>query len=108
MTDSEKNIKKRWYDFDPTISLAVNMLEKSGENVKIYCADLIIEQAKNSGAKLEIFDKNQFNYVWKRWQDNDEKMFEAMEYFKIIDFEAKQKVSMDIINYIRDIENKLK
>ena len=36
----------------------------------------------------------------------DEKMFEAMEYFKIIDFETKKQLSLEIIDYIRKCKNK--
>ena len=104
---SENDIKnKRWYDLDPTVSLAVNLLEHSSENVKMYIANYIIEEAKNRGAKLDLDNKDAFNYVWKRWQDKDEKMFEAMEHFKIIDFETKKQLSLEIIDYIRKCKNK--
>ena len=63
-------------------------------------------KAKNRGAKLDLDNKDAFNYVWKRWQDKDEKMFEAMEYFKIIDFETKKQLSLEIIDYIRKCKNK--
>ncbi len=99
---------KRWYDLDPTISLAVNLLEHSSDSVKMYIANYIIEEARNRGAKLKIDNKESFNYLWKRWQDKDEKMFEAMEYFKIIDFDTKKQLSLEIIEYIRNYQNKFK
>lgn len=106
---SEENIQnKRWYDCDPTISLAVRLLESSSPSIQIYCADYIIDEAKNRGARVDIVDKNSFNYLWKRWQDNDEKMFEAMEYFKIIDFDTKKQLSLEIIDYIRNFREKMK
>ena len=105
MSDNEiKN--KRWYDLDPTVSLAVKLFEHCDDNVKIYIANYIIEEAKNRGAKLDLENKDAFNYIWKRWQDKDEKMFEAMEYFKIIDFETKKQLSLEIIDYIRKCKNK--
>lgn len=105
MSDNEiKN--KRWYDLDPTVSLAVNLFEHATDNVKMYIANYIIEEAKNRGARLNLSRKENFDYVWKRWQDSDEKMFEAMEYFKIIDFESKKQLSLEIIDYIRNVKNK--
>ncbi len=104
---SDNKIKnKRWYDLDPTISLAINLFEHSDENVKIHIADYIIEESENSGLKLDFNNKDEFNYVWKRWQDNDEKMFKAMEYLKIIDFETKKQLSLEIINYIKKYQDK--
>ena len=44
---SDEIIKnKRWYDFDPTIRLAVDMFEKSSKDLQIKLADYIIEEAK--------------------------------------------------------------
>lgn len=106
--DEEILKNKRWYDLDPTVSLAVNMLEQSSANTQIYCADYIIEEAKNRGINIDISNKDSFNYLWKRWQDKDEKMFEAMEYFKIIDFETKKQLSLEIISYIKDCADKIK
>lgn len=106
---SDEIIKnKRWYDLDPTVSLAVKLLEESSKSVQLHCANYIIEEAKNRGASLEFENKESFNYLWKRWQDNDEKMFEAMEYFKIIDFDTKKQLSLEIIDYIRSCKDRLK
>ena len=106
---SEDNIQnKRWYDLDPTVSLAVKMLENSAKNIQLHCANFIIEEAKSRFANLIFENKEYFNYLWKRWQDSDEKMFEAMEYFKIIDFETKKQLSLEVIDYIRNYKNKLK
>ena len=99
---------KRWYDLDPTIQLAVNLLENTSKTLQLKLADYIIEEAKNRGARLNINNKENFNYVWKRWQDKDEKLFEAMEYFKIIDFETKKQLSLEIIEFIRNNKDKLK
>lgn len=106
---SDEIIKnKRWYDFDPTVRLAVDMFEKSSKDLQIKLADYIIEEAKNRGAILNFNNKEDFNYVWKRWQDKDEKTFEAMEYFKIIDFGTKKQLSLEVIEFIRNYQEKLK
>ena len=99
---------KRWYDLDPTIQLAVNLLENSSTAIQQKLAGYIIEEAKNRGARININNKENFNYVWKRWQDKDEKLFEAMEYFKIIDFDTKKQLSLEIIEFIRNYKDKLK
>ena len=87
---------------------AVDMFEKSSKDLQIKLADYIIEEAKNRGAILNFNNKEDFNYVWKRWQDKDEKTFEAMEYFKIIDFDTKKQLSLEVIEFIRNYQEKLK
>ena len=90
---------RRWYDKDPVLKLAVDLIEKSSDSVKDYVADYIIEEAKNLGLTLS---ENNFDCFWLRWQDNNLKYFEAMEYLKIIDYETKKEISMEIIRYIRN------
>lgn len=90
---------RRWYDKDPVLKLAVDLIEKSSDSVKDYVADYIIEEAKNLGLALS---ENNFDCFWQRWQDNNLKYFEAMEYLKIIDYETKKEISMEIIRYIRN------
>ena len=99
------NKNRRWYDIDPSISLTVKLLERTDKPAQLYCANYIIEEAKNRGVKLNVEDKSSFNYLWKRWQDADEKMFEAMEYFKNIDFDTKKQLSLEIIEYINKYKN---
>lgn len=92
---------RRWYDKDPVLKLAVDLIEKSSDSVKDYVADYIIEEAKNLGLELS---ENNFDCFWQRWQDNNMKYFEAMEYLKIIDYETKKSISMEIIRYIRNFK----
>lgn len=94
-------MNKRWYDRDPILKLAINLVEKSNERVKDYVADYIIEEAKNMGLSL---NENNFDCFWQRWQDNNMKYFEAMEYLKIIDYETKKEISMEIIKYIENFK----
>lgn len=106
---SDEIIKnKRWYDLDPTIRLAVDLLEKSSKPLQMQLASYIIEEAKNRGAEININNRDTFNYVWKRWQDKDETMFQAMEYFKIIDFDTKKQLSLEIIEFIKNHQDKTK
>ncbi len=94
-------MEKRWYDKDPVIKLAVNLMETSNDTIRDYVADYIIEEAKNIGVTLK---ENNFDCFWRRWQDNNMKYFEAMEYLKIIDYETKKEISMEIITYIENFK----
>ena len=52
---------RRWYDKDPVLKLAVDLIEKSSDSVKDYVADYIIEEAKNLGLTLS---ENNYDCFW--------------------------------------------
>jgi len=96
---------QRWHDADPVVALAVDLMKKAGRKVQNFCADFIIEQIRNAGYELQrktIIER--FNCFWRRWQDDDEKMFEAMEYLRLADEGLKKEVSLGVIDYIRQLE----
>ncbi len=92
---------KRWYDKDPVLKLALDLVEKSNDTVKDFVSDYIIEEAENLGLSLT---ENNFDCFWRRWQDNNIKYFEAMEYMKIFDFETKKEIAMVIIKHIKNFK----
>ena len=96
-------MEKRWYDKDPIVKLAVNLMEQSDDIIRSHVADYIIEEAKSMGI---VLSENNFDCFWQRWQDNNMKYFEAMEYLRIIDFETKKEISMEIIDYIKKKKKK--
>ena len=96
---------KRWYDKDPVVKLAVNLLEQSNNDVRDHACDFIIERSRNSGYILTV---NNYEYYWQRWQDNNIKHFLAMEYLKLIDDETKNEIATEIVNYIQSIKNEEK
>ncbi|GBF23394.1 hypothetical protein tpqmel_0798 [Candidatus Gastranaerophilus sp. (ex Termes propinquus)] len=96
---------ERWHDADPAMASAVNMLQNAKPEVQSYCAEFMIEQIKSSGYFLNPENVNEkFNCFWRRWQDESTKMFEAMEYLRLADFELQKEVSLKIIDYIKSRE----
>lgn len=94
-------MNKRWYDNDPVVKLAVNLLEKADVATRDYAADYIIEHSKSSGYVLAV---SSYEYYWQRWQDNNIKHFLAMEYLKIVDDETKREICAEIVKYIENPE----
>lgn len=92
--------QNRWYDKDPVVRAAVNMLEKASPQVKDRAADYIIEKSKNSGYVLVV---NNYEYFWQRWQDNNVKHFLAMEYLKIVDDETKREICAEVVKFIEAV-----
>lgn len=101
-------MKNRWYDSNPVISLAIKLLEKSNSDTQDYCAKYIIEEARSTGVSLEIENINEkYSCFWQRWQDSSTKLFEAMEYFRLAEFNSKKEISLGVIRYIENLERNL-
>ena len=99
---------KRWYDLDPTISLAVSLMRNSNITTQYKCADLIINKSKENGIDLsDNIITDAFNYVLRRWYDTDQKIAESFEYLKSLPPEIQKEVALDVINLLQESEASL-
>ena len=97
---------KRWYDVDPTVSLAVSLMRNSNIITQYKCADLIVTKSKENGVDLsENILTDAFTYVLRRWYDTDQKIAEAFEYLKSLPPEIQKEISLEIINLLQKEEN---
>ena len=93
---------KRWYDVDPTVSLAVSLMRNANIVTQYKCADLIIKTSKDNGLDLsENILTDAFNYVLRRWYDTDQKISESFEYLKMLPTDIQKSVALDIINLLQ-------
>ncbi len=97
-------MNKRWYDNDPTLSLAISLMHNESINIQVACAQIITEKAIDLGVKRENNLLDAFNYVLMRWYDEDERIAEAMEYLKAADDSVRKEVAIDVIEYLQRIE----
>lgn len=93
---------KRWYDIDPTVSLAVSLMRNSSEQAQAKCAEAIIEFAQQRGVTLESNTLNDaFNYILRRWYDSDKKVSEAFEYFQVAPSDVQKEISIEVISLLQ-------
>ena len=96
---------KRWYDIDPTVSLAVSLMRNSNIVTQYKCADLIVNKSKENGIDLsENILTDAFTYVLRRWYDTDQKIAEAFEYLKLLPFETQKEIALEIISLLQTEE----
>lgn len=93
-------MNKRWYDIDPTVSLAVSLLRNSDDTTRKDCAEFIIKEAQNKGVVIKNNLVSAFDYALRRWYDDEETIFEAMEYLRISPTEIQKELAFDIIEYL--------
>jgi len=95
-------MKKRWYDIDPTVSLAVSLIKNANEATQLKCADYIISRAKSLGIKNKENALNEaFNYILRRWYDKDKKIQESFEYLKSAPMDIQKEIALEIIDVLQ-------
>ena len=97
-------MKNRWYDKEPTLSLAVSLMKNESVNIQVTCAQLITEKAKNLGIVRQNNLMDAFNYVVLRWYETDERISEAFEYLKAASDEVRREIAIEVIEYLQKIE----
>jgi hypothetical protein len=98
-------MNKRWYDIDPTVSLAVSLMRNANIIAQYKCADLIINKSKDFGLDLsENIITDAFNYVLRRWYDTDQKIAESFEYLKLMPDDLQKETALELINLLQEVE----
>ncbi len=98
-------MNKRWYDIDPTVSLAVSLMRNANIMAQYKCADLIVSKSKEYGVDLsENIITDAFNYVLRRWYDTDQKIAEAFEYLKLMPEDIQKVTALELINLLQGEE----
>ena len=93
---------KRWYDIDPTVSLAVSLIRNANEPCQLQCAEYIINYAKERDIQLKGNTLNgAFNYILRRWYDKDQTIAEAFDYFENLPIDSQKEVSLEVINILQ-------
>ena len=98
-------MNKRWYDIDPTVSLAVSLMRNANIISQYKCADLIINKSKDNGFDMsENILVDAFNYVLRRWYDTDQKIAESFEYLKQMPEELQKETALELISLLQKEE----
>lgn len=95
---------KRWYDKEPTLSLAVSLVKNSKTEVQVKCAEFIKNKAHDHGVVLNSNLLGAFNYVLNRWYDSSDMLTEAFDYLREADEETRKQIAMEIISFLENSE----
>lgn len=104
----EKKIAKRWYDLNPTVCMAVGLMEKAPLEKQLECADLIINKVQSYGIKITDNDLSEFINVFRRWYDKNKQIHDAFEYLKMAPTDVQVGICLDLIEKLENQEEKNK
>lgn len=93
-------MKNRWYDDEPTLSLAISLLRNTNEKTRTKCAAKIIElaQSRNVALRENIFER--LDLTLRRWYDKNKQLTEAMEYLKSSNEFLRKEIALDVIEFL--------
>ena len=94
----------RWYDKEPTLSLAISLIKSSKQEVQLECARIIKQKAQDFGVVLNNNLLGAFNYVLNRWYDSNEPLSESMDYLKEADDDTRKQIALEIIHFLQEIK----
>lgn len=95
---------KRWYDQEPTTSLAVSLIKNSEKELQTKCAEFIKQKAQDYGVVAQNNILGAFNYILNRWYDSTEQLAEAFDYLKAADDETRKQIAIEVIAFLEKEE----
>ena len=97
-------MQQRWYDLDPTVSLAVSLIKSANEETQLHCAEYIISKSRNLGVKnKENVLNDTFSYILRRWYDKDKRIQEAFDYLKSAPADLQKEIALELIDALQAI-----
>lgn len=96
---------KRWYDYDPTVSLAISILRNSAKKNQALVAEFLIEKSKEQGISVEKIKSEKTNMFSRRWYDFDENVYYSLECLRLSPHEVQKTLAIEIINYLCKLDN---
>lgn len=94
----------RWYDKDPTVSLAISLIKNANESVQADCADFLISSASERGVTINNSLAELIHFQLVRWYDEDKHLQEAMEYLRNSDEILQREIALELIEFIQKKE----
>ena len=96
----EQNYQKRWYDKDPVLKEALDLLKLSSEDQKDKAKDYMLELQEKVAADVieRIYEiVTQYQGKGNRWYDNDPVMIKAVEMLRHADPKTQKAAALKLL-----------
>ncbi len=88
-------LKKRWYDYEPSVSYAVYLLQRLDDRNLNAASEIMIELAKLQCIEIDLRIAHK-----QRWYDENQKLSLAMRYLQKGDSMQREFIAREVIYYI--------
>ena len=96
---------KRWYDQDPTVSLAVSILRNASMQNQLLTAEYIIQKGLEYDFPIEKVKSQKIDLLPRRWYDFEENVYYALECMRLSSIDVQKTLAIEIINYLCKLDN---
>lgn len=96
---------KRWYDQDPTVSLAVSILRNAKLDNQLAVADHVLIMGKDYGISPDMLKSDKLSLLPRRWYDFEEKVYYTLECLRLSSPEVQKKLAIEIINCLCNLDD---
>ncbi len=100
MTQEEEEQNKRWYDKDPILKEALELLKLSNENEKDHAKDFMLKLQEDVAAEVieRIYEIiTQYGGKGTRWYDEDPVMLRAIEILRNADPKTQRRAALKLL-----------
>ena len=94
------NMFKRWYDVDPTVSLAVSLMRNANIMIQYKCADIIVKKSKDKKTK-EVICYSVYKISKESWLETLKSYMKSV-LPSIPDSDAQKKMAATITSLYED------
>lgn len=96
----EQNFGKRWYDKDPVLKEALDLLKISSEDKKNQAKDYMLQLQEKVAS--DVLDRvyeivTQYQGKGNRWYDNDPVMIRAVEMLRLADPNTQKAAALKLL-----------
>lgn len=99
---------RRWYDQDPAMSEAMELLRLSTEDLKGFAADYITKMQEQVAHEVieKVYDAvKKYSYEGTRWYDKDPVMLRAIELLRVAPPNIQKKAAQRLITAIAESDD---
>ncbi len=105
MSDIEEGQQQRWYDKDPILKEALELLKLSSDDEKDAAKDFILKLQEEVAA--EVIERiheivTQYSGTGNRWYDSDPVMLKAIEILRTADPKTQRKAALKLLLALED------
>lgn len=107
---SPEEIKRRWYDKNPLLKKAIDLLsvsdKENSRTISAFINNVFNFHSINKESTEALIQMVENINVDKRWYDMDKDVQKLIESLKVLDQETQNKIAIDLIKFIDCIECK--
>ncbi len=102
---TESQYKNRWYDKDPTVSMAISILRNADKEKQLKVAEYILDKLETKTLNKTNLSQSLLKVFKRRWYDYDKKLSTAMECLHLSSLTIQQDLALDVIDMLCDLDS---